>query len=701
MLIYTRILAVLISLMIGSVTLAQPLVWYKFDELSGSAINYGSLGSSANATVAGSVTQDQLGLLQDDGCAYQFDGGYVTPGTTSGLTSGTGSPWSKRSIELWFRADDTTGRQVIYEQGGGTRDLLVYLDGDTLYFSGNNRANDDGAGLAAPWGNGTPVHVSTSGIQPGAIYHVVAVLDANTTDLSGEMRLYLNGLLVASTTGAGPVWGMNPVCIGRTTNANRYHDNTTINNGNAFFGIIDDVKVWDEVLTADAIRQNYSEGYGLLAHYRFDETTGTVASDSSGNVNDGSYLGSPTLGVSAVRRTGAEFTSNDSYVYAPASPSLNMIGEADGDFTVAFWVKPNAYTGSWRPLFHKGDSNFTRGPGLWLRPSDNRIHYRLTTTHSWNEGGDTSGALEFDEWAHVILIKSASTLDFYINGKLDRSTNLIGESVGNTGGLYLGDSPWYGTTDSSMDDIRIYNKALSASEIANVYGLVGHWKLDETSGTTAYDSSGMGDDGTHNGGVAVNVAGSGTDELAIAAEYDGIDEETQLPSRKYDFSEGFATSMWVKPIQNLDNNYYSYFCLANGTYQDEIWVGWVNSGVGFQLYFSDTAGGSFLRTIEDNLGITADTWVHYVASVDGDGYATLYRDGVVTKTGFYTDLPKNLSRSSNLIANSVRGNEYLPAAMQDIRLYNRSLSDAEIEDLSGAEPTNGLRIMSWTEVANP
>ena len=48
----------------------------------------------------------------------------------------------------------------------------------------------------------------------------------------------------------------------------------------------------------------------------------------------------------------------------------------------------------------------------------------------------------------------------------------------------------------ALRDVRVYTRKLCPAEIAELYGLVGHWKLDETSGTTAADSSGLGRNGT-------------------------------------------------------------------------------------------------------------------------------------------------------------------------------------------------------------
>jgi hypothetical protein len=209
--------------------------------------------------------------------------------------------------------------------------------------------------------------------------------------------------------------------------------------------------------------------YGLIGHWKLDETSGLTAADSSGLGNHGTYSGSPTLGVSAPVDLGAYFPSNGTMWTAPASAFLNSLGTSNSDFCVAFWVKPIAATGDWRPLFHKGSINFERGPGLWLNPGNTRIHFRVSTTSSNNEGTDTVANLAVGAWSHVACVKAANKWRCYINGVLDTEFTLSGTTTGNSGPLYVGDDPWYAGSNVHMDDVRVYNRALCASDVQTLF----------------------------------------------------------------------------------------------------------------------------------------------------------------------------------------------------------------------------------------
>ena len=247
--------------------------------------------------------------------------------------------------------------------------------------------------------------------------------------------------------------------------------------------------------------------------FTLDETTGTTAADSSGNANNGTYTGGPTLGAAAPNNLAAYFPSDGKCVIAPASGTLNALGVSNADFSVAFWVKPAAATGGWRPLLHKGTTDNERGPGIWLNPGSNRVHFRVSTTANWNEGTDSAADLPTGAWSHVACVKAGNKWRCYVNGVLDTEFTLSADTTGNNGPLYVGDDPWYGGSNVYMDDVRLYTGALTDTEVQYLYGLVGYWKFAEGSGTTAADSSALANTVTLSGGAAWETSCAGKNAL--------------------------------------------------------------------------------------------------------------------------------------------------------------------------------------------
>jgi hypothetical protein len=155
-------------------------------------------------------------------------------------------------------------------------------------------------------------------------------------------------------------------------------------------------------------------------------------------------------------------------VIVPASGTLNALGASNGDFCVAFWLKPSTAPGGWRPLLHKGAADMERGPGLWLNPGNNRVHFKVSTTSNSNEGADSASNLLTNAWSHIACVKAGNKWRCYINGALDTEFTLVGTTTGNNGPLYLGDDAWYAGSNVYMDDVRVYNRALCPTEVQQI-----------------------------------------------------------------------------------------------------------------------------------------------------------------------------------------------------------------------------------------
>jgi hypothetical protein len=107
---------------------------------------------------------------------------------------------------------------------------------------------------------------------------------------------------------------------------------------------------------------------------------------------------------------------------------------------------------------------------MWLNPGNTRVHFRVSTTSSNNEGTDSVANLAAGAWSHVACVKAGNKWRCYVNGSLDTEFTLSGNTTGNSGPLYLGDDPWYAGSNVHMDDIRVYNRALCPTEVQDLHG---------------------------------------------------------------------------------------------------------------------------------------------------------------------------------------------------------------------------------------
>lgn len=149
----------------------------------------------------------------------------------------------------------------------------------------------------------------------------------------------------------------------------------------------------------------------------------------------------------------------------PHAPAINM-GEANGDFTGAFWFYlEEGSNGNWRQVMAKGGSGYERLFFLQLRPDNNRMEFRITTTTGYNLGGETTSEIPLNQWVHLAYVKSGNSLALYLNGTLNRMVSLTGTVVPNTGALTIGSRSGASLGIGRFDDVVVYKRALTVNEI--------------------------------------------------------------------------------------------------------------------------------------------------------------------------------------------------------------------------------------------
>ena len=242
-------------------------------------------------------------------------------------------------------------------------------------------------------------------------------------------------------------------------------------------------------------------------------------------------------------------------------PAL-LLGDGNSDFSVTFHVKLlEDATGRYRRLIHKGAASTDRTLAVMLRPNSNRLHFRISTTASFNEGGNSRQALLVNQWTHIAYVKSGNELQLYIDGKLDTAVSLQGTVVANTGPLWVGDAPFGKSAATLVDDLRIYAGALSAQDVTTdiVHGAVARYDFNTGA---AVDLEGTAHGTLLNGATTVQANGS------QAVSLDGIDDQllidhqaaVNLGANNADFSFSLrvnlqedATGEWRSLIRKGDN----------------------------------------------------------------------------------------------------------------------------------------------------
>jgi hypothetical protein len=200
--------------------------------------------------------------------------------------------------------------------------------------------------------------------------------------------------------------------------------------------------------------------------YRFDETTGTAAADSSGNNRNAALVGSPTW-VAGKYGNAVNLSGNAQYVRGPSGLVSTLT-----NFTVSAWVylRDDA---TWSRIFDFGTGTTVY---MFLSPQGGagKLRYAITRTGNGAEQViDGPAVLPTGSWQHVAVTQAGATGQLYVNGvavATNANLSLTPSSLGNTTQNYLGKSQWADPyLNGLLDDFRIYAKALSAPEMLALY----------------------------------------------------------------------------------------------------------------------------------------------------------------------------------------------------------------------------------------
>jgi hypothetical protein len=457
---------------------------------SGSSGLSGSLTASWSfdtSSVSGTTVADQSGNGHDltlvngasitsghSGQALTLDG---TNQYAYGLIS---SLPTSVALSMWVKANDvSTTQSILVEEGSGAPSSGYHF---TLVGILN------GAFYAGFWDIGD---IASSPINAGQWYHVILTYDG----VAHTQSLYVDGVLQGTQSG---VWSP-PDDIYFLTGYQQSGCSFTSASGHCsdtahyFNGQIDDLQGYNQAFTSSDVKSlstNYvvniahsntaAVSQGLVGYWTMDGSninwsTGQMQ-DSSGQGNTGALVGLGTTTAPTMGKIGQALTFDGSTSYITAGDA-NGANVGLSDFTISAWIKTPA-AGSGFPRIVDKDFG-TDGYAFYIDPAGST---GVALAGMYQDGGRVSDGAKnvFDNQWHFVAVTAHrnGTADYYIDGGVDGPSYDIssksGVALSNSSDLIIGrPSPLSGTDafGGAMDDVRIYNRALSSSEVQQLYNL--------------------------------------------------------------------------------------------------------------------------------------------------------------------------------------------------------------------------------------
>jgi hypothetical protein len=426
---------------------------------------------------------------------------------------------------------------------------------------------------------------------------------------------------------------------------------------------------------------------GLASYWSFEDAAGTSVTDFSGNGITGTFGGSPTW-------IKGKFGNALQFVAASQSVSNSSFVAPTTAITVSVWVYGNNFS-TFDPsgLVSKATGyNATDGFSLFTGYSNwSDISFSI----NGNLATSAASTLSNNRWYHIVGTYDKVSIKVYVDGVVKASTAYSADIATNSEPLRV--SNWSSFQSFRADDLRIYNRALGATEISYLYnnagirrtnaslntfltnGLVGLWSFDgaDISGTTVYDRSSSGNNGTLNNSP-LPIKG----KIGQGLDFSGTNYVT-LGSSLNQAGGSYSVSTWIKPSNLVGcSNGLGDFCgilNAVGAGTNDFWFGITSSGK-LEWAIVGPSSNSYQRVDTGSGGtqIVAGTWYHLVIVYNSSGptYAIYLnavsqplQSGVAGSAAGGTKIGAELAGNSTY---SFRG------IIDDMRMYNRALSAAEV-----------------------
>ncbi|MFX0010125.1 MAG: LamG domain-containing protein [Candidatus Hermodarchaeota archaeon] len=412
--------------------------------------------------------------------------------------------------------------------------------------------------------------------------------------------------------------------------------------------------------------------------WKFDEGVGNNTVDSAGGNQNGTRYEATWSSDSKVGTHALEFDGIDDYVDIDYDlPNM--------DFTMCAWYKTES---SWVAIISEGLGGESQGTNVQslLIWDDVQIGLRSETGSGTNHDYTftPSGNIVDGQWHFIAAIIISGNLVMYwddqkfttsmVNTDTLASNCWVGCYGGPSTGNYI---------NGSIDDVRIYESALTDEEISWLYNngagrneklndheyKIGWWKMDEGAGSIAEDSIDGDQNGTIYGAAWTSNSKVGNYALMFDGVDDCVDTNYNLPN------VGYTMSAWYKTTVGGKRNIISEGLVgeSRSTNTQELCL-FSDTEIGFK---TETGSSGTNHDYAFTPGNIIDGEWHFVAAIVTSGTLEFYWDD----QKFTTSIINSDTNSDNLCIGNyggVSGGAYFNGTIDDVRIYERILSDNEI-----------------------
>lgn len=660
-----------------------PIAYWSFDEGSGSIANDGTSsgdGATFGASTAAPTWQNEEQCISSK-CLY-FDGSNDYAEKTSAKNLPLGA--SARTIEAWVRYNGSIAYQYVMSYGTQSNGNWFGLALDS-----------SGKIYLDTWANDTAGTNTT--IDDNKWHHIAAVYNGATS-----VSFYVDGVFIETDSIASPA----------NTTGTTLRIGSSTSNDLFLKGYVDELKVYSSARSAaqikaafssrgglDAVSSSQGAGNqkslsdGLVGYWKMEESA-TPALDSSGNAQSGTWTASPTVAKGKFGSAISLASASSQYITiadtVPLSPTTSV--------SVSAWINPTTNVTSRSVVVKDTAYRMTTN-------ASSQLVCEVYSGGAWQTAATGATTLTTGSWQHIACTYDGKTLQGYVNGILDATSSISVAINDSASAVEIGRNVSANYFNGAIDEVHIYNRALSAQEVRSLYnfapGPFGYWPLDEQNGTTTSDKSGNGNTGTltaspswASGKFGSAIRLNGSTQYVNMGDVSAFDfaDGTNLTMEAWVYRSSVSTDQTIVSKKNCANN----TCAGYEIYQ---WSS--GNGGNTCLYVGDGTDQIDVCTA-DNSTVTLNTWYHIAAVFDESSLSqsTLYINGVNSKYSPYDagtiGNVNSLSSANSLIIGAQSG-PTMPfnGIVDDVKIYNYVRTPAQIiEDMNASHPLGGSPIAS-------
>ncbi|OGK16878.1 hypothetical protein A3H80_04655 [Candidatus Roizmanbacteria bacterium RIFCSPLOWO2_02_FULL_37_19] len=680
-----------------------PVAHWKLDENTGTTANDSTGNNNITSAFAGQTTW----TAGKFGSGLIFDGTNDVVQTTETTSTDIGATTDSYALSAWMKTTTDYGGNAYIaakDDASGAYPMALYLNSSEY---GCFQISD---------GTNAPSACGSTALNDGNWHHLSGIRDV----ANDKVYVYVDGVQITSTTDSTTATTVNDDTLSFGNGGTSY-------TGYDFNGSIDDIRIYNYARTSKQIVEDMNAGHpaggspvgSAIGYWKFDEgrdgacsggTNDACNSGSAGSTLDGAQSGMsvPATATSGWTNAGKfgkalQFDETDDFVSITDNNAIDF----STSISLSAWVYPDDCTGTGdgrQEIITKYVAYYFNLESTTCKPSF--YFYGLSSPgyHTANTG------LTIGTWSHIVATWDGSSVNIFINGKLDKTvTGVTGTGTTNASALTIGAANSTRHFDGYIDEVKIYNYALTADEVKLDYNNsssivlgalsdnssyqktaanqeycvpgdgtscvapVGEWKLDEKTGQYGYDTSGNNNTGTlgSTSGADANDPAWISGKVGQALSFDGGDYVSSIPYSNFENLGAFTIDAWIKGTSGL------------GTTSQVIISQRANNlgSIGLQIF-----GNSVLWVYINNAGYSCGTlswnnnqWYHLAVSYNGAN-ATCYRDGVQTASPAVTGTTgsKGTSFLFGVWDNVGSLSQYFNGSIDNVRIYNYARSAAQI-----------------------